>query len=103
MKTNYLPNLQRDFTCGLETGASEALDFPLLTVEDGQAKVEGNYKFKRGEQLYYDPINGIPVHMEITFKHSPEKPETMSKHQAAEILGERLKQDFINHCCSVIK
>jgi hypothetical protein len=41
--------------------------------------------------------------MEITFKHSPEKPETMSKHQAAEILGERLKQDFINHYCSVIK
>jgi hypothetical protein len=103
MKTNYLPNLQRDFTCGLESGASETLDFPLLTVEDGQAKVEGNYKFKKGEQLFYDPINGIPVHMEITFKHSPEKPEGMSNHQAAEILGERLKQDFIYNYCSVIR
>jgi hypothetical protein len=76
---------------------------PRITVEDGQVKVEGNYEFKKGEHLYYDPINDVPVHMEITFKHSPEKPEGMSNHQAAEILGERLKQDFIYNYCSVIK
>ena len=76
---------------------------PRITVEDGQVKVEGNYEFKRGEHLLYDPINAVPVHMEITFKHSPEKPEGMSNHQAAEILGERLKQDFIYNYCSVIR
>jgi hypothetical protein len=76
---------------------------PRITVEDRQAKVEGNYEFKRGEHLLYDPINDVPVHMEITFKHSPEKPEGMSNHQAAEILGERLKQDFIYNYCSVIR
>jgi hypothetical protein len=76
---------------------------PKITVEDGHAKVEGNYEFKRGEHLLYDPINAVPVHMEITFKHSPEKPEGMSNHQAAEILGERLKQDFIYNYCSVIR
>ena len=76
---------------------------PRITVEDGQAKVEGNYEFKKGEHLLYDPINGIPVHMEITFKHSPEKPESMSTHQAAEILGERLKQDFIKKYCEIIR
>jgi hypothetical protein len=76
---------------------------PRITVEDGQANVEGNYEFKRGEHLLYDPINDVPVHMEITFKHSPEKPEGMSNHQAAEILGERLKQDFIYNYCTVIR
>ena len=68
---------------------------PRITVEDGQAKVEGNYEFKRGEHLFYDPMVGEPPYFELTFKHSPEKPESMSTHQAAEILGERLKQDFI--------
>jgi hypothetical protein len=41
--------------------------------------------------------------MEITFKHSPEKPEGISNHQAAEILGEKLKKDFIYNYCSVIR
>ena len=68
---------------------------PKITIENGQAKVDGNYEFKRGGQLFYDPMSLDPVYFELTFKHSPEKPESMSMQQAAEILGERLKQDFI--------
>ena len=68
---------------------------PQITKENGKVKVEGNYEFTRSENLIYDGINGIPVHMELTFKHSPELPDGVSYNEAIELIGERLKQDFI--------
>ena len=72
---------------------------PQLKLQDGKPVVEGNFEFSLGKPIY-NPANYMPT-IDITFKWCPEvsteTQKVMKENQYAEIIAEKLKQDFIKY------
>jgi hypothetical protein len=70
---------------------------PQLKIQDGKPVIEGNFEFSFGKPSY-NPTNYMPT-IDIIFKWCPEvsieTQKAMNEYQYAELIAERLKQDFI--------
>jgi hypothetical protein len=72
---------------------------PQLKLQDGKPVVEGNFEFSLGKPVY-NPANYMPT-IDITFKWCPEVSmeiqKVMEENQYAEVIAEKLKQDFTEY------
>ena len=72
---------------------------PQLKLQDGKPIIEGKFEFSFGISVY-NPVNYVPA-IPITFKWCPEismeAQLAIKENQYAELIAEKLKQDFIEH------
>jgi len=72
---------------------------PQLKLQDGKPVIEGSFEFSFGKPVY-NPANYMPT-VDITFKWCPEvsmeTQKAIKEEQYAELIAEKLKQDFIQY------
>ena len=72
---------------------------PQLKLQDGKPVIEGKFEFSVVQPVY-NPANFMPT-VDVTFKWCPEvsmeTQRVMENGQYAELIAEKLKQDFIQY------
>jgi len=68
---------------------------PIIRRKDDEFFIENNFHFKKEYPIYHDPITFDPI-LTLSFTISPTCFNDMSDDEYYELMGEKLKQDYIN-------
>ena len=67
---------------------------PKIKLENGEFKIEGDFKFELSPSILTE--DEYDIIKKITFGLNFDMPQSFNEDKALELLGEKLKQDFLS-------